>query len=90
MIERLENTCRLSGDVTLETVPDMLEKIRPLIRSGVDALDCSEVKNVDSSAIGLILACKREAIAQKKVLKLNGLPNSLLGLASLYGVADQL
>ncbi len=90
MIERLENVCRLSGDVTLETVPEMLEKIRPLIHSGVDCLDCTEVKNVDSSALGLILACKREAIAQKKILKLTNLPASLLGLASLYGVADQL
>ncbi len=90
MIERQDNLCRLGGDVTLETVPAMLEKIRPLIRSGVDCLDCSNVKNVDSSAIGLILACKREAVAQQKSLKLTGLPNSLLSLASLYGVADQL
>ena len=90
MIERQENICRLGGDVTLETVPSLMEKIRPLIRSGVDSLDCSDVKNVDSSAIGLILACKREAIAQQKTLKLTGLPNSLLSLASLYGVADQL
>lgn len=90
MIERQDNLCRLGGDVTLETVPAMLEKIRPLIRSGVDSLDCSGVKNVDSSALGLILACKREAMAQQKTLKLTGLPNSLLSLASLYGVADQL
>ena len=90
MIERQDNLCRLEGDVTLETVPDMLEKLRPLIRSGVDSLDCSGIENVDSSALGLILACKREVQAQQKGLKLTGLPDSLLGLASLYGVADQL
>ena len=90
MIERHDNLCRLGGDVTLETVPGMLEKIKPLIRSGVDNLDCSEVKHVDSSALGLILACKREAMTQQKDLKITGLPNSLLSLASLYGVADQL
>jgi phospholipid transport system transporter-binding protein len=90
MIERQDNLCRLGGDVTLDTVPDLLEKIRPLLREGVDTLDCTGVKSVDSSALGLILACKREAQAQQKSLKLTGLPQSLLSLASLYGVADQL
>ena len=90
MIEREANLCRLGGDVTLETVPGLLEKIRPLVRSGVDTLDCAAIKNVDSSALGLILACKREARASQKNLKVTGLPQSLLSLASLYGVADQL
>jgi phospholipid transport system transporter-binding protein len=90
MIEREGNLCRLGGDVTLETVPELLEKIRPLVQAGVDSLDCSDIKNVDSSALGLILACKREAMAQQKGLKVTGLTASLLSLASLYGVADQL
>lgn len=90
MIECDDNICRLGGDVTLETVPSALEKIKPLIRSDVDTLDLSNIKNLDSSALGLILACKREAIAQHKTLKLIGLPSSLHSLASLYGVADQL
>ena len=90
MIERQDSICRLGGDVTLETVPAMLDKIRPLIRSGIDTLDCSNVQNVDSSALGLILACKREAIIHQKSLKITGLPESLHGLASLYGVVDQL
>lgn len=90
MIEREDNLCRLGGDLTLETVPAMLEKIKPLIRSGVDTLDLSNIKSVDSSALGLILACKREAMLQQKVLKLQGTPKSVLGLASLYGVAEQL
>ena len=90
MIEREGNLCRLGGDVTLDTVPGMLEKLRPLVRSGVDTLDCSGIGNVDSSALGLILACKREAIGQQKNLKLTDLPQSLHSLASLYGVAEQL
>ncbi len=90
MIEREASLCRLGGDVTLDTVPELLEKIRPLLRSGVDTLDCAAIGNVDSSALGLILACKREAAAQQKGLKVTGLPPSLLSLASLYGVADHL
>jgi len=90
MIEREANLCRLSGDATLDTVPGLLEKIRPLLREGVDTLDCTGIANVDSSALGFILACKREAEAGQRRLKLTGLPPSLLNLASLYGIADQL
>lgn len=90
MIERDAGLCRLGGDLTLDTVPELLEKIRPLLRDGVDTLDCSGAGSVDSSALGLILACKREAATQQKSLKVTGLPASLLSLASLYGVADQL
>lgn len=90
MIEREANLCRLGGDVTLDTVPDLLEKIRPLVQSGVDTLDCAAIVNVDSAALGLILACKREAAARQVKFRVTGLPPSLLGLASLYGVADQL
>lgn len=90
MIEREANLCRLGGDVTLDTVPDLLEKIRPLIRSGVDTIDCAAIGNVDSSALGLILACKREATALQQSLKVTNLPKSLDSLASLYGVAEHL
>lgn len=90
MIDRAANLCRLDGDVTLDTVPGLLQEIAPLIRSGVDTLDCAGIENVDSSALGLLLACKREASAQQKSLHVTGLPPSLLSLASLYGVADQL
>lgn len=90
MIEREGNLCRLGGDVTLDTVPDLLEKIRPLVQSGIDTLDCAAIANVDSSALGLVLACKREAALQQRGIKVINLPQSLQSLASLYGVADQL
>lgn len=90
MIEREANVCRLGGDVTLETVPELLESLRPLVQAGVDTLDCSAVRNVDSAALGLILACKREAVRRQRGFKVTGLPQSLVSLASLYGVADQL
>ncbi len=90
MIERDANLCRLGGDVTLQTVPDLLQEARPLIQSGVDTLDCAAIANVDSSALGLLLACKREAVSRQRDIKLINLPSSLHSLASLYGLADQL
>jgi phospholipid transport system transporter-binding protein len=90
MIEQQGNICRLAGDVTLDTVPDILDRLRPLIQSGVDTLDCSGIQNVDSSALGLIFSCRREARQKNKQLSITGLPRRLLNLASLYGVADQI
>jgi phospholipid transport system transporter-binding protein len=89
MIEQHGNVCRLSGDITLDTVPQILEQLLPLIRSGVDTLDCTAMRNVDSSALGLIFSCRREALKRSQTLNINGLPARLLDLASLYGVADQ-
>ncbi len=89
MIQQQGNICQLSGDITLDTVPDILEKLRPLIQSGVDTLDCSGIQNVDSSALGLVFSCRREARLKNRTLNITGLPHCLLNLASLYGVADQ-
>lgn len=89
MIEQQGNVCRLSGDITLDTVPRILEQLQPLIQSGVDTLDCSAIQSVDSSALGLIFSCRRAALQKKQELRITGLPARLLNLASLYGVADQ-
>ena len=89
MIQQQGNICQLSGDITLETVPDILDQLRPLIQSGVDTLDCSGIKNVDSSALALVFSCRREAQIKSQTLNITGLPQRLLNLASLYGVADQ-
>ena len=89
MIDQQGNVFRLSGDITLDTVPQILEQLRPLIQSGVDTLDCTDIHNVDSSALGLIFSCRREACKKNKTLRINGLPARLSNLAALYGVADQ-
>ncbi|MEW6132447.1 MAG: STAS domain-containing protein [Pseudomonadota bacterium] len=90
MIERQGNVCRLQGDVTIDTVPDLAENIRPLVREGVDTLDCSGIGNVDSAVLGLLIAAKREAAAGRRSLKITGLSERIHNLASLYGVADLL
>lgn len=74
----------------IDTVPDLLKEIRPLINAGVDTLDCAGIRNVDSAALGFLLACKREAFQQNKNFNIVNLPASLLGLASLYGIVGQL
>lgn len=90
MIERQGNLCRVEGDILIDTVTRYLTEIRPHLRSGVEVLDCSGIRNVDSSALAFLLACKREAKSRQQKLSISELPASLLGLASLYGIIGQL
>lgn len=49
-------------------------------------LDASDLVQFDSSALALLLACRREAQALGRSLQLQGLPDKLCQLAALYGV----
>ena len=50
--------------------------------------DASALKFFDSSALAVLLACRREAIAAGKPFAVSGLPARLQQLARLYGVAN--
>jgi phospholipid transport system transporter-binding protein len=49
-------------------------------------IDASDLTQFDSSALAVLLACRREAFAVGRQLELRGLPDKLRELASLYGV----
>ena len=51
-------------------------------------LDASALQEFDSSALAVMLACRREALAMGKTFSVHGLPARLRQLASLYGVAE--
>ena len=50
--------------------------------------DASGLREFDSSALALLLACRREAVAAGKAFSVQGLPARLRQLADLYGVAE--
>ena len=52
--------------------------------------DASALSRFDSSAIAVLLDCRREALAVGKSFCVKGLPSRLRVLAGLYGVADLL
>ncbi|MFZ5541796.1 MAG: STAS domain-containing protein [Pseudomonadota bacterium] len=58
------------------------------IRAGDASFDLSAVREVDSSAVALLLAWQREAQARGARLVLSGLPPALKSLAELYGVDE--
>lgn len=51
-------------------------------------IDASGLQTFDSSALAVLLACRRQALAQGQTLQLTGWPERLRELARLYGVHD--
>lgn len=52
--------------------------------------DASALDHFDSSALAVLLECRREALALGKTFAVSQLPARLRELATLYGVADLL
>ena len=53
-------------------------------------VDAAALQVFDSSALAVLLECRREALAERKAFAVKGLPAALAGLAALYGVAELL
>ena len=49
-------------------------------------VDASALAVFDTSALAVLLECRREALAERKSFAVKGLPASLAGMAGLYGV----
>jgi phospholipid transport system transporter-binding protein len=50
--------------------------------------DASALKQFDSSALAVLLDCRREALAMGRTFWVQGLPPRLRQLAGLYGIAS--
>lgn len=60
------------------------------VRDAQVVLDASQLVKFDSSALAVMLQCRREALAQGKGFAVHGLTPHLAELAALYGVEDLL
>ena len=61
------------------------------VREGREAvLDASALNQFDSSALAVVLACRRAVMAQGASLHVQGLPARAQALAQVYGVAELL
>ena len=67
------------------TLAGLLEAIAG---DGAPVLDASGLQTLDSSAIAVLLECRRVAQAQGKPLQIVGMPPKLGQLAQLYGVGE--
>lgn len=76
----------LSGPVTLADVAGLLEEGRRHLAEGVSTVDLSEVTDMDSALLALLLAWLRDAKTRQRDLAFANLPEALRTIARLYGV----
>ncbi len=76
------DTARLTND----EAATVLEAALAAVRSGDTQIDLGAVQHVDSAAVALLLALKREAQARNAALAFINVPSALVSLANLYGV----
>ena len=79
---------KLSGSITYDEIPSLIEKTKNFNWSDSIQVDFSQVKHVDTSALSLIFELKRNAKKNNHSVIINTPPKNLLKLAKLYGVED--
>lgn len=84
--QALETARLLAVQVSAPSSADGLAQMSAQAASVV--LDASALSQFDSSALAVILACRREAMAAGKTFAVQSLPAKLNQLAELYGVAE--
>ena len=83
------HTLRLTGPLNLNTVKALFDDGLPQGQPSL-VVDLSAVEAVDSAAVSLMLVWLREAQRRNIALCFAGIPENLMSLARLYGVADVL
>ena len=90
MIEREDGRLVISGTLNITTVPTLFEEGLQHLSSEDLLVDLSKVEAVDSTAVSMLLGWLRAAQRSQRTLRVMGLPDDLISLADLYGVADML
>jgi phospholipid transport system transporter-binding protein len=90
MIRREGDRLVLSGALTLANAAEVLSQGRAAIGEGARSVDLGDVGELDSSALALLLAWRRDAKRRGHDLAFTKLPQDLTTIASLYGVAELL
>ena len=89
MSQAASSTLQLPRELTYRQARDCLLQLRPLVAgfaANVVPVDASAVKVFESSALAVLLACRRAAVAAGKQLQVLGLPKGLQSMATMYGV----
>ncbi len=88
-------TLTLPAQLTLPQARAVLEALLQALRTQTQAqaqwvCDASALQVFDSSALAVLLECRRHALAAGKTFAVRALPPALAGMATLYGVAELL
>lgn len=90
MITRDGDNLRLSGPLTLKTVKALFDEGLQAAGKPRLVVDLSQVEAVDSAAVSLMLVWLREAQRSNVSLCFSHIPDNLMSLAKMYGVAEML
>ena len=75
----------VAGDLVMATFSEQRQRAIAAMEQGRVIIDFRNLEEFDSSAVAFMLECVRSS---KDQAKFSSLPKALLGLISLYGVAD--
>ncbi|RFC32506.1 MAG: phospholipid transport system transporter-binding protein [Candidatus Nitrotoga sp. SPKER] len=81
---------QVTSHLTIETVTSLFKSGLQISGETPLVVDLTQVEIVDSAAVSLLLAWLREAQRSSVKLSFAHIPENLLSLARLYGVADML
>ena len=88
MIEFENSNWIVKGDITLTQVPSIMKLTLDYEWNDSILIDLKQVKEVDTSLLGLIFEWKRQAKKYNKNVSIKNTPANLESLAKLYGVEE--
>ena len=88
MIDFDKSQWNLSGDLTIEKIPTIIDLINKQKADKKTTIDFSKVTSIDTSTLSLIFELQRQAKKNQSHFIFKNLPKNLNSLAKLYGVED--
>jgi phospholipid transport system transporter-binding protein len=89
-IEASADRIAVTGAMTFDTASELLARGVAALAQGTPSFDLAAVDAIDSSGLAVIFGWQRAALKQDKALRIVSPPQSLLSLASVYGVTELL
>lgn len=86
-VTQVDNRWEISGNVLMTTANELLEQSQAFTIKNTK-IDFTNVTDVDTSAVSLILEWKRRAAKENQSLTFINLPANLTSLIQLYDVAE--
>jgi len=90
VIKRDGDRLQVSGDLTMDTVAALFDTSLKAESGAALEIDLAQVETLDSAAVGLLLSWLRRAQSNNLAISFANVPDNLMSLARLYGVAELL
>lgn len=83
-----DDTFQLTGELNLDSVPDVLNEFEKLLAQAGDAvvIDLVGVTRIDSGGVALLVECLRLLQLKDKTVKFSHLPGQMLEMAKVSGL----